>query len=147
MRIGEVARRLGATVETVRFYERSGLVPSAARATNGYREYEANDVDRLRCLIGFRRLDLPLPKAAALASQCVDGRCDLMFSELKPLIAAKRAEVRARIAELAYLDEELAAVERELDGAGSNLITISPKGGALWRPAAATATAATAAEN
>src|SRR5262249_37062482 len=130
MRIGEVARQLGTSVEAVRFYERAGLVPEAQRASNGYREYDSDAVERLRCLIGFRQLDLPLPQAAALASQCVDGRCDLMVPELRRLIADKRAQVRARMAELRYLEQQLALVERDLDGAGSNLITISPKGGA-----------------
>ena len=129
MRIGEVARQLGTSVEAVRFYEREGLVPSARRAPNGYREYDRSAVERLRCLIGFRQLDLPLPQAAALASQCVDGRCDLMVLDLRRLIADKRVQVRTRMAELRYLDEQLALAESDLDGAASPLITISPKGG------------------
>jgi DNA-binding transcriptional MerR regulator len=130
MRIGKVARQLGTSVEAVRFYERAGIVPSARRAANGYRDYDATAVERLRCLIGFRQLDLSLPHAAALASQCVDGRCDLMVPELRRLIADKRAQVRARMAGLRYLEQQLALVERDLEGAGSNLITISRKGGA-----------------
>jgi DNA-binding transcriptional MerR regulator len=129
MRIGEVARKLGTSVEAVRFYEREGLVPAPRRATNGYRDYDAGALDRLRCLIGFRQLDLPLPQAAALASQCVDGRCDLMVPELERLISEKRAEVQARLAELRFLDRQLALAQDDLHRAGSPIITISPKGG------------------
>jgi DNA-binding transcriptional MerR regulator len=130
MRIGEVARRLGTTVEAVRFYEREGLVPAPRRAANGYRDYDRSAIDRLRCLIGFRQLDLPLPQAAALASQCVDGRCDLMVPELERLISEKRAQVQVRLAELRYLDRQLALAQEDLHRAGSPIITISPKGGA-----------------
>ena len=121
---------LGTTVEAVRFYEREGLVPTPDRTLNGYRAYTADDVDRLRCLIGFRRLDLTLPQAAELANQCVDGRCDLMLPELARLIADKRAQVRARMDELRYLELQLVAAELELSRAGSPLITLDPKGGA-----------------
>jgi DNA-binding transcriptional MerR regulator len=133
MRIGDVAARLHTTTHAVRFYEREGLVPQPARSESGYREYTEDDLDRLRCLIGFRDLDLALPDAAELASLCVDNRCDLMSDQLQRLVREKRAEVRRRIDELVHLDARLAAIEAGA-GDGAVLITIAraddQKGGA-----------------
>jgi DNA-binding transcriptional MerR regulator len=51
MRIGELAREVGVSTDTVRFYERSGWLPRAARRDNDYRDYGPNDVEHLRLLI------------------------------------------------------------------------------------------------
>ena len=44
MRIGEIAKRAGVTVDTVRFYERVGVLPAPARTESGYRDYEPETV-------------------------------------------------------------------------------------------------------
>ena len=67
MRIGELARAVGVSTDTVRFYERSGWLPRASRRDNAYREYGAPDVEHLRLLIDLRRLDVPLEDAARIA--------------------------------------------------------------------------------
>ncbi len=54
MRIGTLAKRLGTTAHSIRFYERHGMLPMAARTMNGYRQYTEVDVDRLRLLIALR---------------------------------------------------------------------------------------------
>src|SRR3954469_21084378 len=126
MRIGDVAERLHTTTHAVRFYEREGLVPLPARRESGYRDYTPADVERLRCLIGFRELDLPLPQAAELAALCVDGQCDAMTDQLLRHVREKRAEVKRRMQELAYLDARLAAVESAGDGP---IEIVSRKGG------------------
>jgi MerR family transcriptional regulator, copper efflux regulator len=108
MRIGDLAERLGTTAHSIRFYERNGLLPAAARGANGYRDYTEGDLSRLRLLIGLRQLDLPLAQAAGLATLCVAGRCDEVSDELKAVLADKRAEVARRLDELRYLDERLA---------------------------------------
>jgi DNA-binding transcriptional MerR regulator len=48
LRIGQVARRTGLSVETIRYYERLGLVAEAARTPSGYRQFEPEVVERLR---------------------------------------------------------------------------------------------------
>jgi DNA-binding transcriptional MerR regulator len=48
MRIGELARRAGVSVQTVRYYEGRGLMPEPDRARSGYRQYDRSDVSRLR---------------------------------------------------------------------------------------------------
>jgi DNA-binding transcriptional MerR regulator len=114
MRIGELARDLGVSADTLRFYERSGVLPRPPRAENGYREYRPADVERLRLLIDLRRLDLPLDEAAKLAGWCQAGHCDETTAELPQAISAKRAELRQRITGLETLEARLAALERHL---------------------------------
>ena len=48
MRIGEVATQSGVSVDTVRFYERMGVLPAPAREPSGYRDYAAETVERIR---------------------------------------------------------------------------------------------------
>jgi DNA-binding transcriptional MerR regulator len=117
MRIGELAQRLGVSGDTVRFYERAGWLPSAARQANGYRDYRDEDVEHLRLLIDLRRMDLPLETAARLASWCHSGHCDQTTSELPLQLAEKRREIAGRIEDLRLLDERLAQLERHLSAA------------------------------
>lgn len=56
MTIGELSRRTGVVIETIRYYERSGILPPAARTANGRRSYDSDDVRRLRMLREARRL-------------------------------------------------------------------------------------------
>lgn len=117
MRIGELARRLGLAPETLRFYERQGVLPTPPRRESGYREYGERDAERLRLVVGLRQLDLPLDEAAKLATMCAAGRCDEVTDELLEALPRQRFEIRRRIDELRHLDERLAFLERAL-GAG-----------------------------
>ena len=127
MRIGELARQVGVSTDTVRFYERSGWLPRAGRAANAYREYAAADVEHLRLLIDLRRLDLPLEDAARIATWCHSGHCVDTRAALPSLIAARRAEVAQRMAGLAELDARLADLERHLAKASRTLTVLGPR--------------------
>jgi DNA-binding transcriptional MerR regulator len=114
VRIGELARQIGVTPDTVRFYEREGWLPRAGRGENGYREYTAGDAEHLRLLIDLRRLDVPLEDAARLARSCHTGHCADSTAELPEVIAARRAAIAARMDGLRALDARLAELERHL---------------------------------
>lgn len=114
MRIGDLAKRLGTTVHAIRYYERQGLLPAPGRGSNGYRDYTEADLSRLRLLIGLRQLDLPLARAADLASLCAAGRCDEVSDELRAVLADKRRELARRLDEMRYLDRRLAHVAGQL---------------------------------
>lgn len=60
IRIGQLAKLLGTTTKTLRFYESIGLLKSARRSESGYRLYDRNGVNRARLVIGLRRLDLTI---------------------------------------------------------------------------------------
>jgi DNA-binding transcriptional MerR regulator len=121
MRIGELARQVGVSTDTVRFYERSGWLPRATRRENDYREYGDTDVEHLRLLIDLRRLDLPLDDAARIAGWCHAGHCAEATEELPRLIEERRVAIADRIAGLQALDERLAALGRHLRGPGRAL--------------------------
>jgi MerR family copper efflux transcriptional regulator/MerR family gold-responsive transcriptional activator of gol and ges genes len=114
MRIGELARELGVTPHAVRFYEKAGWLPQPGRAENGYREYQAEDLDHLRLLVDLRRLDLPLDSAARLASWCHSGHCEQTSAALPEQLAERRSDIASRIAGLRELDARLASLEQHL---------------------------------
>jgi DNA-binding transcriptional MerR regulator len=114
MRIGELARELGISAHAVRFYERSGWLPSPGRAENGYREYDRADLEHLRLLVDLRRMDLPLDAAARLASWCHSGHCEQTSAALPRQLAERRAEIAERMAGLRALDARLASLEHHL---------------------------------
>lgn len=115
MRIGELADRVGVPTDTIRFYEKTGVLPRPARqADNGYREYGEADVEHLRLVIDLRRLDLPLDDAARIAGWCHAGHCQTATDELPTLLAARRAAIAERLAGLRALDARLADLEAHL---------------------------------
>lgn len=75
MRIKELADRVGATTQAVRFYESRGFLPAPARTASGYRNYAAGDEEQLRLLLGLRQLGLPLERAGEIAGLCASGHC------------------------------------------------------------------------
>lgn len=121
MRIGELARTLGVSADTVRFYERAGWLPSAQRQTNGYRDYGDADREHLRLLIDLRSLDIPLDRAAAVATMCHTGHCADTTRELPGLIERQREDIAHRIARLQDLDRRLAGLGRHLGSRSSEL--------------------------
>ena len=66
MRIGDLAESTGTPVETIRFYEREGLIPAARRAPNNYRIYTTAHVERLAFIRHCRNLDMTLDEVRAL---------------------------------------------------------------------------------
>jgi DNA-binding transcriptional MerR regulator len=125
MRIGELAREVGVSTDTVRFYERSGCLPRADRADNSYREYGTADVEHLRLLIDLRRLDIPLDDAARMAGWCHSGHCGDMTAEMPHLIGERRAEIADRIAGLQALDRRLASLSGHLERPSRSLPVVS----------------------
>ncbi len=114
MRIGVLARQLGVSADTLRFYERSGLLPTPPRTDNGYREYGPAEAERIRLLLDLRRLDVPLADAARIAGWCQTGHCTEASTALPSVLAARRAALRERIEGLQALDRRLAQLERHL---------------------------------
>lgn len=141
MRIGELAAELGVSSDTVRFYERQGLLPRARRGDNGYRDYSAGEAEHLRLLIDLRRLDIPLEEAARIAGWCHSGHCAESSVALPALIARRRAAIRDRIAGLRALEQRLATLEQHLVRPNRQL-TVVGAGGPCCESAAAVEAAA-----
>ena len=128
MRIGELAREVGVSTDTVRFYERSGWLPPASRRENAYRDYGQEDVEHLRLLIDLRRLDVPLEDAARIAGWCHSGHCGESTAELPRLIGARRADIADRIAGLRIIDARLAGLQTNLDRSSRDLPMVEVDG-------------------
>src|SRR2546428_13917998 len=60
MKVGELAETVGIAPDTVRYYEKVGLLPAPKRTASGYRAYADTAVDRLRFIQGAQRIGLPL---------------------------------------------------------------------------------------
>ncbi len=94
LRIGELAKHLGTTTKTLRFYEQIGLLGAPRRSDSAYRLYDAEAVETARLVIGLRHLDLSIP-------------------ELQDLLRAGAGATR-RQRLLALMDERLRAMELQL---------------------------------
>lgn len=104
MTIGRLAQQVGVNVETVRYYQRRGLLQEPARAWGTVRRYGAAHLARLRFVKSAQRLGFSLDEIAELL-QLADGtHCD----EASQLAARRLADVRARLADLARIESVLA---------------------------------------
>src|SRR3954453_22926339 len=75
LRVGELAEAVGATSDTIRYYERAGLLPPPRRTPAGYRAYDVLAVYRLRFIQGAQRLGLRLADIRDLLSVRASGGC------------------------------------------------------------------------
>jgi MerR family transcriptional regulator, copper efflux regulator len=114
MKISELARRAGVSAKAVRFYEGEGVLPPPLRAENGYRAYNELDLCRLRIVVTLRGLGIDLAESGRLATLCSEGRCEEMRGDLLRRVAERRRDIAAARAELDHLEQELAALERQL---------------------------------
>src|SRR3954468_9494270 len=74
MKIGEVAGQAGVSVDTVRFYERVGVLPAPARTDSGYRDYEPETIERIRLTRQLQAIGFTLGDAVdALAAHDAGG--------------------------------------------------------------------------
>lgn len=107
MRIGEVARRAGVNVETLRYYERRGLIEEPARGINGHREYDEETVRFVKAVKAAQQLGFTLEEVAEHARLTRTGR---PREAVRIRAAQKIDEVDAKLASLRRVREELARV-------------------------------------
>lgn len=106
-RIGDLARATGTKVVTIRYYEKTGLLPVPPRTASGQRRYGAEAVARLRFIRRARALGFPLDRVRALIelSRLPEADC----ASIDRIAAAHLAEVEQKIADLRALATELRA--------------------------------------
>ena len=115
MQIGELARATQTRVETIRHYEREGLLPAPPRSGGNYRLYDVWHVDRLVFVRHCRSLDMTLDEIRQLLRIKDNPGADC--AEVDALLSAHRGHVAARIRELQHLQRQLAALQRRCAGA------------------------------
>jgi len=118
MRIGEVADAVGLSSQTIRFYERRGLLPPPRRGPNGYRDYDASTETRLQFIRSAQAAGLTLVDASIVGLRD-DGKAPC--AHVHHLLLNKLHDVQARQRELARLEttlDQLIARSHRLDPAG-----------------------------
>lgn len=115
MTIGRLAAEAGVGIDTVRFYERAGLMPRPQRTVSGYRSYEPEDVARLQFIRRAKALGFALDEIGELLalSRGQGGR-----EGVKALAQRRLRNLDERIAELTRMREVLGAYERRCSGIG-----------------------------
>lgn len=110
MRIGELAERSGVSRDTIRFYERNGLIASASSQsdTNNYRDYPDDNLIRLEFFSKARDAGMSIADMRDII-EAMGGRCDETVAE--KVIASKIAELKKRTAQI---DRVVAFLERRL---------------------------------
>jgi Cd(II)/Pb(II)-responsive transcriptional regulator len=108
MRIGELARVAATQVETVRYYEKQGLLPPPARSEGNYRVYAADHVERLRFIRHCRGLDMSLDEIRVLL-RVQDTPAD-ECGDVNTLLDQHIGHVVDRIRELRGLERQLRAL-------------------------------------
>lgn len=111
MKIGELAATAQCTVETIRYYEKEGLLPLAERTGGNYRHYGPAHVERLRFIRNCRALDMTHGEIRTLLA-LMDKPAD-SCGAINHLLDDHIGHVDARIAELAQLRQQLAQLREQ----------------------------------
>jgi Cd(II)/Pb(II)-responsive transcriptional regulator len=110
MKIGELAQATQTAADTIRFYEREGLLPAPARTASNYRDYGPAQAERLTLIRRCRSLDLSLDEIRQLLR--VQDAPEAGCGEVNALLDTHIAHVARRLAELGALQAELLALRQ-----------------------------------
>ena len=119
--IGKLARAAGVGVETVRFYERVGLLEPPPRTPAGYRQYAPEAVDRLGFIKHAQRLGFTLTEVADLLRLHRDV---VLCEDVKRRAVAKMATIDAKVAALLAVKAELRALVERCDAVCTTSCTV-----------------------
>jgi DNA-binding transcriptional MerR regulator len=116
LKIGEVARRSGVAIETLRFYEKSGLLDKPARTESGYRMYTADVLERLAFIKRAQTLGFTLEEIRRVIEDARSGQspCD----EVREMVRRRLAELDERLQEMQRYRKELADTLAEWERVG-----------------------------
>jgi MerR family transcriptional regulator, copper efflux regulator len=114
--IGQLAKAGGVGVETIRFYEREGLIEEPPRRRSGYRQYPLSAVRRVLFIRRAKELGFTLSEIQGLLSLRVAS--DRTCAEVRDLTRAKLLDIERRIAELQRMGAALSRVARACRGKG-----------------------------
>jgi DNA-binding transcriptional MerR regulator len=117
-RIGDVTEKLGLSADTLRYYEKIGLLPKVGRNGAGIRFYNDQDLSRLTFIQRAQRMDFTLAEIGELLK--MREAPQKARKRVRELTAQKLAEVEARLAELKTLRNELALLMNVCSAGGKN---------------------------
>ncbi len=112
--IGQLAREVQVSTDTIRYYESVGLLPTPSRSAAGYRLYSRAEQRRLLLITRVKLLGLSLQDVKVLVDQTFNGSCELLQQELLDRIPAQLAELERRVTELQALKDDLQGLQHQL---------------------------------
>lgn len=115
MTSGELASLAGVGVETLRYYERRGLLAAVGRSANGYRRFNEESLQRVRFIRRAQALGFTLEEIAELLALACDGR--RTCAEVRRRAEAKASDLDTRIASLERLRDALRGLAAECHAA------------------------------
>lgn len=110
MNIQRAAQVSGLSPDTIRFYERKGVLPRPPRRANGYRDYTAEHVGILALAKGLRDVDLPLAEMRLTLGVAHDGTCGDLRTTLVQTLSGSLQAIDDRLRGLAETKEHLGAI-------------------------------------
>ena len=116
MTIGKVASRTGVGIETIRFFERQGLIAEPARRPSGYRDYPPDVIERVRFIKKAKELGFSLREIAELLFLRVDN--DRTCADVFDRTTAKIGEIEDKMRELERMKAALESLASACTGAG-----------------------------
>jgi MerR family copper efflux transcriptional regulator len=122
MNIGQLAEQTGVSADTLRYYEREGLIEPPARAANGYRSYREADAQRVRFVRSAQALGFTLAEIRGILPQLNAGRMDRRAIEAR--LQAKIAEIDGHIRQMQARKRELVATFNALSCPADQPLTV-----------------------
>jgi MerR family transcriptional regulator, mercuric resistance operon regulatory protein len=126
--VGQLAARAGVRADTIRYYERAGLLPEPSRTDGDHRRYGPADLDRMLFIRGARRLGLRLAEIRELVMVRDTGACPCGPAEV--LLREHVVEIDREIARLSALRAELSSMLSGLSGTSGRCLDPVP---GTWR--------------
>ncbi|MEO6799726.1 MAG: MerR family DNA-binding protein [Rhodanobacter sp.] len=115
--IGAVAKRVGVAIDTIRFYEREGLLPEPLRRASGYRSYGESTISQLRFIRRAKRLGFTLEEIRELLALSADRQRGV--KAVKKRAQQRLAAIEERIVELQRVRDGLAQLVESCPGHGA----------------------------
>lgn len=126
MKIGELSKKTGLTVDAIRFYEKSGLITQASRTESGYREFGSEVIAVIEFVSHCRSLDIPIPDIKKLLK--VRSGTTKSCRDANEVIDEQLLKLRNRIKELKSLEKNLSELRsvcnQELDPKDCKIIQV-----------------------
>lgn len=113
MKIGEIAALTRVDTQTLRYYEKIGLLPAPLRAANGYRSYPDQTVERIRFIRHCRALDISLEEVAHILA--LSARPDADCEDINLILDRHLLQVREKQRQLAELEAQLQSLRSQCD--------------------------------
>lgn len=121
MQIGELAKRTGVTVQTIRFYERSRLLPKPQRKNSGYRVYSETDLKRLRFVLQAKSLGFSLDEIREILRMRERRHCPC--SEVVGIAERHLRDVEHQLQQLSTFRDGLRRAIRQWKTSGEQVIS------------------------